>query len=79
MEDQSINIISLFNIFVNFRYTGEFIGEDASLHVREWVQDRIEAGEKVVYKAIQAAEFKSHPDEFKNVKIKQDFIGKSCL
>ena len=35
--------------------------------IREWVRERLEAKDRVVFKAIESSEFKSHPDEFKNV------------
>jgi len=45
----------------------KLLGEDVALEVVLWAKEKVEAAERVVFKAVEAAEFKSRPDAFKNV------------
>ncbi len=53
------------------RFPGSFTSEDTAIEVRNWISRAIETRERTVIKAIAAEEFKSHPNDFKNVQLKE--------
>lgn len=53
------------------RYQGRVTGEDAAIEIKHWVAKQIETRDKYVIKAIESSEFKSNPNDFKNVLLKE--------
>lgn len=70
-EETSFPAIVLYDHGSPTRYPAPTGGEDAAFEVREWVRHRLETKDRVVFKAIESSEFKSHPDDFKNVLLKE--------
>ncbi len=49
--------------------------------MRQWVRERLEAKDRVVLKAIESSDFKSHPEDFKNASfsLSMGFLLKNTL
>ncbi|TRY78281.1 hypothetical protein TCAL_08763 [Tigriopus californicus] len=53
------------------QFEGEFVHEDVAIEIKNWVALHIENREETVIRTIEPEYLKSHPNEFKNVLLKE--------